>query len=64
VERGEVLGAITLVPRGANGFGYDPYFESAELGLTFGEASAEEKALVSHRARAFAKLLRRMTYVR
>jgi XTP/dITP diphosphohydrolase len=63
VERGEVLGAITLVPRGTNGFGYDPYFESAELGLTFGEASAEEKARVSHRARAFARLLRHVAYV-
>jgi XTP/dITP diphosphohydrolase len=58
VERGEVLGAITHTPRGSNGFGYDPYFESAELGRTFGEMSLEEKAMVSHRARAFAKLLR------
>ncbi|HEU4993543.1 MAG TPA: non-canonical purine NTP pyrophosphatase [Gemmatimonadaceae bacterium] len=60
VERGEVQGAITRAPRGTNGFGYDPYFESAELGRTFGEVAMEEKARVSHRARAFAKLLRRM----
>ena len=60
VERGEVLGAITRAPRGTNGFGYDPYFESAELGRTFGEASMEDKARVSHRARAFAKLLQRI----
>jgi XTP/dITP diphosphohydrolase len=63
VERGEVLGVITRTPRGNNGFGYDPYFESAELGKTFGEVSREEKERVSHRARAFAKLLRRMRYV-
>jgi inosine/xanthosine triphosphate pyrophosphatase family protein len=32
-------------------------FESVELGKTFGEATLEEKARVSHRARAFAALL-------
>lgn len=57
VRHGEVSGHITLVPRGAGGFGYDPYFESDELGRTFGEASATEKASVSHRARAFSALL-------
>lgn len=60
VERGEVRGRITTAPRGSNGFGYDPYFESEELGRTFGEVTLEEKARVSHRARAFAKLLRRL----
>jgi len=60
VERGEVGGLITHIPRGSGGFGYDPYFESDELGRTFAEVSMEEKARVSHRARAFAKLLRRL----
>ena len=60
VERGAVDGRITQVAAGANGFGYDPYFESTELGVTFGVASAEAKARVSHRARAFAKLLQRI----
>ena len=64
VEQGEVLGRITRSRRGSGGFGYDPYFESAELGRTFGEVTIEEKATVSHRARAFAKLLRRMASVR
>ena len=58
VERGETNGMITALPSGAGGFGYDPYFKSAELGRTFGAVSMEEKARVSHRARAFAKLLR------
>jgi XTP/dITP diphosphohydrolase len=61
VECGMVEGRITLVPHGSNGFGYDPYFESHELGATFGAVSAEAKARVSHRARAFAKLLHRMS---
>jgi XTP/dITP diphosphohydrolase len=42
VCRGETTGRITLAPRGSNGFGYDPYFESDELSRTFGEASREE----------------------
>ena len=57
VRRGEVTGRITTAPRGAGGFGYDPYFESDELRRTFGEVSAEEKAGVSHRARAFGALI-------
>jgi XTP/dITP diphosphohydrolase len=60
VERGEVAGRITVVHRGSGGFGYDPYFESEELGRTFGEVTMEDKARVSHRARAFNKLLRRI----
>lgn len=58
VRRGEVNGTIEREGAGANGFGYDPYFRSTELGRTFGEASASEKHAVSHRARAFAALLR------
>ena len=54
---GATHGTIVTAPRGASGFGYDPLFESIELGKTFGEATLEEKARVSHRARAFAALL-------
>jgi len=57
VARGEVRGTITDVPRGDNGFGYDPYFLADELGRTFGEASAGEKERVSHRGRAFRALV-------
>lgn len=59
VERGETLGDIADLPRGSGGFGYDPYFLSDDLGRTFAEVSLEEKAAVSHRARAFARLLLR-----
>ena len=64
VTRGEVSGRITREPRGNGGFGYDPYFESLELGRTFGEVSMEEKARVSHRARAFAELLKSLVRLR
>lgn len=57
VEMGDVRGRIIREPRGANGFGYDPYFVSLELGLTFGEASTEAKEVISHRGRAFRKLI-------
>lgn len=49
-------GVVTFAPRGQQGFGYDPYFEY-DTGKTFAEMSDEEKAQVSHRARAMHKLL-------
>lgn len=55
--RGETAGLVRDEPAGADGFGYDPYFWSAELGVTFGEASREAKERVSHRGRAFRELL-------
>ncbi len=56
--RGEAAGHIADVRHGgANGFGYDPYFVSDELGRAFSEVTAAEKAAVSHRGRAFAVLL-------
>ena len=57
VRLGATHGTIIKAPRGSGGFGYDPLFESTEIGKTFGEATLEEKARVSHRARAFAALL-------
>ena len=55
---GAVEGEILPAPRGVRGFGYDPLFLSHELGKTFAEAEPEEKARVSHRARALAALAR------
>ena len=53
---GECPGVITEVPRGRNGFGYDPLFLVPDLGKTFAELSEEEKNRISHRARAMEKL--------
>jgi XTP/dITP diphosphohydrolase len=50
--QGTVEGRISPAPAGKQGFGYDPIFYSNELGLTFGEASTEEKDGLSHRAEA------------
>lgn len=60
VERGECVGRIVEEPRGANGFGYDPYFESDETRRTFGEMSRAEKEAISHRGRAFRALIARL----
>ena len=57
VVRGETHGLILAAPRGDGGFGYDPYFESEELGRTFAEVDRVEKGRVSHRGRAFRALL-------
>jgi XTP/dITP diphosphohydrolase len=58
--RGESAGTIIGEPRGAEGFGYDPYFLSADLGRTFAESTPDEKQRVSHRGRAFRELLARI----
>lgn len=55
--RGEAQGTILHGPRGSGGFGYDPLFYFRELGKTFAELSAPEKARVSHRGQAFRKFL-------
>ena len=60
VCEGEVRGEITWPPRGANGFGYDPIFVPEGRAQTFGEMEAAAKHAMSHRARAFAKLIDRL----
>jgi len=53
---GEIQGQLTFPPRGTNGFGYDPIFVADGMTQTFGEMEASQKDMISHRARAFAKL--------
>ena len=50
-------GRIAKAARGEGGFGYDPIFELEGANKTFAEMSTEEKNVVSHRGRAFRKLL-------
>ena len=54
---GEVHGSLTFPPRGARGFGYDPIFIPDRGQETFGEMDPHAKNAMSHRARAFEKLL-------
>jgi XTP/dITP diphosphohydrolase len=55
--RGEVEGRLTWPPRGERGFGYDPIFVPNGYRMTFGEMDPADKHQISHRARAFAKLV-------
>lgn len=55
--RGEVRGTLSWPPRGDRGFGYDPIFVPLGGSETFGEMDPAEKHRISHRARAFAKLV-------
>jgi XTP/dITP diphosphohydrolase len=55
--RGQAEGLILHAPRGANGFGYDPLFYFPEIGKTFAELTAEQKARYSHRGAAFRQFL-------
>ena len=55
--RGTAEGVILDAPRGKNGFGYDPLFYFSQIGKTFAELSAVEKAQYSHRGAAFRAFL-------
>jgi XTP/dITP diphosphohydrolase len=57
---GIVNGDIAPVPRGTNGFGYDPIFYYPPFGCTMAEIDLARKATVSHRGLAFAKLRDRL----
>ena len=57
VFEGKVFGAITWPPRGRRGFGYDPIFVPDGYTETFGEMAPELKNALSHRMRAFEKLM-------
>ena len=54
---GIAKGHITKEPVGTNGFGYDPIFVPEGYSQTFAELSAAEKNRISHRAKAFGKLI-------
>ena len=55
---GKVHGTLVWPPRGSNGHGYDPMFVATGDTRTFGEIDPAAKHAVSHRAIAFAKLVR------
>jgi XTP/dITP diphosphohydrolase len=65
-EKGEIKfltesicdGKIALIPKGNNGFGYDPIFVPCNFEQTFGELSNEAKRKISHRAKATNKIIR------
>ncbi len=62
IFEGKVFGTLTWPPRGSRGFGYDPIFLADGYTQTFGEIAPELKNELSHRMRAFEKLMA-ATYV-
>jgi XTP/dITP diphosphohydrolase len=54
---GALEGRIVWPPRGSGGHGYDPCFQPVGDRRTNAEMSTDEKNAISHRGRAFAKLV-------
>jgi XTP/dITP diphosphohydrolase len=54
---GEAPGELLTVPRGTQGFGYDPLFYFPALSRTFAELDLSEKRQHSHRGKAFRAFL-------
>jgi XTP/dITP diphosphohydrolase len=57
IFEGRVDGTLVWPPRGNRGFGYDPMFVPDGFTETFGEMEPAAKHKMSHRARAFGKLV-------
>jgi XTP/dITP diphosphohydrolase len=57
VVRGISEGTIVEAERGSQGFGYDPLFIKHEYGKTFAEMDETTKNRVSHRRKAFDRIL-------
>jgi XTP/dITP diphosphohydrolase len=60
IVEGRWHGEVIDTPRGANGFGYDPYFYLPDFHCTAAELQPEKKNGVSHRGQALAALLARL----
>jgi XTP/dITP diphosphohydrolase len=60
---GEIKGEITQALRGENGFGYDALFQPEGSSKTFAEMTKDEKNAISHRKRAFEKMLPFLAYI-
>ena len=53
---GKVEGYISDIPKGKNGFGYDPIFIPKNKIKTFGEMNSLQKYKIDHRSNAFKKI--------
>lgn len=58
VWEGVVNGSLVWPPRGEQGFGFDPMFLPDGMAETFGEMAPDQKHAMSHRADAFAKMMK------
>lgn len=60
IAEGRWHGEIIDTPRGAGGFGYDPYFYVPQFARTGAELTADEKNVVSHRGKALRALVEKL----
>jgi XTP/dITP diphosphohydrolase len=60
IADGRWNGVMIDTPRGAGGFGYDPYFFIPALGKCAAELSPEEKNAMSHRGQALRALVEKL----
>lgn len=60
IADGQAWGEFIDTPRGAGGFGYDPYFLLPDLGKTMAELSDDQKHAISHRGRAMLELVSKL----
>jgi XTP/dITP diphosphohydrolase len=57
IREGDCAGIIGKRLQGDGGFGYDPLFLLPEQGCSLAELAAEQKDLISHRARALRAMI-------
>ena len=57
IFEGVMDGQVVWPKRGDNGHGYDPIFQPSGQQLTFAEMTEDAKNAISHRGKAFAKLI-------
>jgi len=62
IAEGRWQGEVIAAPRGAGGFGYDPYFLLPGIGRTAAELMPDEKNAVSHRGLAMQRLVEMLKY--
>ncbi|MYM25225.1 RdgB/HAM1 family non-canonical purine NTP pyrophosphatase [Duganella sp. FT135W] len=60
IADGRWNGVMIDTPRGAGGFGYDPYFFIPSLGKCAAELSSDEKNALSHRGQALRALVEKL----
>jgi XTP/dITP diphosphohydrolase len=64
VFEGRCEGVLAHEPAGGEGFGYDPLFIPAGFDRTYAQISGPEKNNISHRGRAWLKLVERLCSLR
>ena len=53
---GKVEGTLSDIPKGRNGFGYDPIFIPNGFNITFSQMLFSKKSMIDHRYKAFKKI--------